>query len=144
MSTRLNQTNTLKYHFGSQSISLKISGPTDYPVCLVSAVFEEWLVTFRTFISVLVFSRLQIWESLKEVFKMSEGMSSGVFFMSADSKLEIRYLNQSESRWWRKNWDLIGSFPSNIFWVEKIIFQFSGFNHRTAKCGKSFTTDEYN
>ena len=77
----------------------KISGPTDYPVCLVSAVFEEWLVTFRTFISVLVFSRLQIWESLKEVFKMSEGMSSGVFFMSADSKLEIRYLNQSESRW---------------------------------------------
>ena len=123
---------------------LKISRPKDYPVCLVSALFEVLLVTFRTFISVLVFSRLQIWESLKKVLKMSEGMFSGVFFMSADSKLEIRHLNQSESKWRRKNWDLIGSLPLKYFLGRKIIFQFSGLNHRTAKCGKSFTTDEYN
>ena len=135
----------LEDHFGSLSISWRlISGPKDFLVCKVSALFDDFFVTFRAFILIsTVFSRLQSWESLKEVFRMSEGMSSGVFFMSADRIFKIRRLNQSESSKWRKNGDLIGSFPSNIFWVEKIIFQFWGFNHRTANCGKSFTTEEY-
>ena len=81
-----------------------MSGPKDFLVSEDSALSQKvfltsgWLHSEHSSLSVHVFSRLQSSESLEELFKMSEGMSSGVFFMSADKIIEKRRLNQSESR----------------------------------------------
>lgn len=67
---------------------------------------------------------------------MSESMSSGVFFVSADSKRERRPLNQSESNKRRKHGDLSGIFTVDFFWTRvrnDFSFSSSGLNHCTAK-----------
>ena len=74
--------------------------------------------------------------SCLSILKMSEGMSSGVFFVSADSKRERRPLNQSESNKWRKHGDPSGIFTVDFFWIRvRNDFSFSNsiLNHCTAK-----------